>query len=951
MARVVSELETVRPTVALACTSSGHYAGFPLPGNAVRVICLQAIHAEPVDLYGAHARPVTALCFSDDDEAAGRGSSPVLLCTASRDIILLWHVEDAYAAASMGENPRMAAILCDSQGPVEALTLDPTGRLLAACVECIILIIDVLKTAVVFRLEGHIAKVTAAAFCFTSTALGPVVVSVAEDRTFKLWDLEAGALLYQSAIISASPFTALAMDPSFPRFAVGSNDGKVRFFDLTSPGCRCMQVVDVGAALEKAQAVEVAAVAVAEANEGPKVISSQPAWRLKDQMAYQAAMLGGDGDDDSSRGDEAGMGETSLAVSVLFFCHSTPGAGRGSDEDEDELEGSRSHFLGESPRLLVGMPRALVALNTHTYELCSTVLFQESTVASVSGLCHLPVDTARSQCYGMREGVGISGPGRSIVQGCIASAFRSMVTVVQVDLFGVEASNGSDDAAIPVSLVGRAVTAADAQKWQQRQVQLQQRKQWEAMRPPAGVGNNYSSSGGEAAGGSAGGVLAGDVGQMLPGPGVLSVFPTQPLPENSPLRAEYNTDKGDKAASASKSNPNSKWNKRRSPSFGGSGSGGGSLVDKPVTFHTRIKSSGYGSSPARLPSRSGPDASGSARARPTPPRSQSASISGPPSGRRSAGGAKPGAAKNSILCKQYPVTCGPLVEYQAKHSMGNAPLHGGPIMRLAFSEDGCRLATASADKTARVMRLPVAKYGGEGTDYIGHNGAVNTVAWSNDSTLMLTGSSDRTVRLWQVGKADPAIDLAYVQRSPKPDSQKPNAKFLSEVRNARFHYLDRFILLAAGSRVYMYKYLILNLESEKNDIIRLQANKNKYKLVTSFQSSANAVQDFANINGFYSNLLLMAGSNRAVEVHDMAVGVCVRQILDAHARPVHTIRMHGASAYVTHPKEVRERLAYVTHPRKVRARLAYVTHPRKVRARLAYVTHPRTVRALYGVSA
>lgn len=59
----------------------------------------------------------------------------------------------------------------------------------------------------------------------------------------QVWDLAEGSLAYQSAILCASPLTAIAMDPSFPRMALGAADGVVRFFDLASlPAVRSLQV-------------------------------------------------------------------------------------------------------------------------------------------------------------------------------------------------------------------------------------------------------------------------------------------------------------------------------------------------------------------------------------------------------------------------------------------------------------------------------------------------------------------------------------------------------------------------------------------------------------------------------------------------------------------------------------------------------------------------------------
>ena len=49
-----------------------------------------------------------------------------------------------------------------------------------------------------------------------------------QDRTFKLWDIAAGALLYQSPLLGAAALTALAPDPSYPRFAAGFADGALR---------------------------------------------------------------------------------------------------------------------------------------------------------------------------------------------------------------------------------------------------------------------------------------------------------------------------------------------------------------------------------------------------------------------------------------------------------------------------------------------------------------------------------------------------------------------------------------------------------------------------------------------------------------------------------------------------------------------------------------------------
>ena len=84
-------------------------------------------------------------------------------------------------------------------------------------------------------------------------------------------------MLYQSSILSASPLTSLAIDPSYPRMATGSGDGVVRFFDLSSlPACRCLQVVDVAKQIQKIadKAASIASSSCQGEGDGPIVISS-----------------------------------------------------------------------------------------------------------------------------------------------------------------------------------------------------------------------------------------------------------------------------------------------------------------------------------------------------------------------------------------------------------------------------------------------------------------------------------------------------------------------------------------------------------------------------------------------------------------------------------------------------------------------------------------------------
>jgi WD40 repeat protein len=77
--------------------------------------------------------------------------------------------------------------------------------------------------------------------------------------------------------------------------------------------------------------------------------------------------------------------------------------------------------------------------------------------------------------------------------------------------------------------------------------------------------------------------------------------------------------------------------------------------------------------------------------------------------------------------------------------------HGGPVYVAAFSPDGKRIVTASADKTARVWD---ASTGQLIATLTGHTGPVNDASFSPDSTRIVTASQDNSARVWDASSGN-----------------------------------------------------------------------------------------------------------------------------------------------------------------------------------------------------
>ncbi|MBD2236342.1 PD40 domain-containing protein [Aulosira sp. FACHB-113] len=70
-----------------------------------------------------------------------------------------------------------------------------------------------------------------------------------------------------------------------------------------------------------------------------------------------------------------------------------------------------------------------------------------------------------------------------------------------------------------------------------------------------------------------------------------------------------------------------------------------------------------------------------------------------------------------------------------------------PVNSVAFSRDGQKLASGSADKTIKIWDMTTGKLLNTLT---GHNSPINSVAFSSDGQKLASGSADKTIKIWDM---------------------------------------------------------------------------------------------------------------------------------------------------------------------------------------------------------
>ncbi|XP_010197182.2 WD repeat-containing protein 27 [Colius striatus] len=216
--------------VQLAC--SHHHCAFPLNQNELCIWNMAT--AQPLHLSGHHYS-ISAVSF-------GSKTNPLLVCSASRECVIVWNLDECTQKVQEGLTPR-GNVIGTLLGLVLHVKFSPDDQQVAVCAGKHIYMLSAQNEAILAELDGHLAPVTAADFCTWEKSM---LISVSEDRTFKVWDYSAGQLIHQSGVLTSFPLLSLLIDEENKHLITGCADGQLWIFSLISDhNYRCIAKINL----------------------------------------------------------------------------------------------------------------------------------------------------------------------------------------------------------------------------------------------------------------------------------------------------------------------------------------------------------------------------------------------------------------------------------------------------------------------------------------------------------------------------------------------------------------------------------------------------------------------------------------------------------------------------------------------------------------------------------
>ncbi|KAF6723725.1 WD repeat-containing protein 27 [Oryzias melastigma] len=327
----------------------------------------------------------------------------------------------------------------------------------------------------------------------------------------------------------------------------------------------------------------------------------------------------------------------------------------------------------------------------------------------------------------------------------------------------------------------------------------------------------------------------------------------------------------------------------------------GSVLEQPLVFHSKVKSSGYTSAPRRV--MFSPKTNPQKKCSPKKNKNELSLHTDYPAD--DAAPTIPGSdlslLNNQILCLQYSgdgkqILCGlednsvliykscmtgrPKIYLEIKVITESGSYSAGD--RINGNDASDQMSMCGKDLFSRHIRICEVGFSSKRKKLITSDlGVAKENLLLQQSNLQGVWSGMRKI-------------VGFQQRTGEAEL-KGDGMFSKPIKGAQFYYLDKFVLLASGPSLHLYLY---NVDVTCDDIKRYQ-RRSVFKLASCLKTSSTEITAMSAINDFLSYIVLVCGSDRSIQVVDMNKGGVASTLTDAHSRSIHCITQNKGSRFCT----------------------------------------------------
>ncbi|XP_063221918.1 WD repeat-containing protein 27-like [Bacillus rossius redtenbacheri] len=216
---------------------------------------------------------------------------------------------------------------------------------------------------------------------------------------------------------------------------------------------------------------------------------------------------------------------------------------------------------------------------------------------------------------------------------------------------------------------------------------------------------------------------------------------------------------------------------------------------------------------------------------------------------------------------------------------------------LTISGNGKHIACSSNRSDICVLQLD--KLDAEnGWSLFGHNKQINSLHFSLDSKWMVSSSADGSAKVWDWNHRRCMLNIdntVGLKHSKKTLSNKNQS--LGPVTQARFFYMDQFVLLAERGCLMLVSHTLHGeplTPQSKSDTVN-------WKCIRRIDMNTQQVTCFSAANQFHSYLGICGCSSRAIKVFDLNAERPCLELAEAHPRPPHRVVQLEGSPCASHP--------------------------------------------------